>query len=172
MCYSFNHQIRFNNIGEYNSSRGKDRSHFNQCIQQNLKDYLEVLHLNRERAKIQIHNLSFEKIPYYIFKPNDFLYFDPPYWLTSATYHDGSRCFGDWTKEKDKELFRILDQLNARKIPFALSNVIEHHGESYPELVEWSKQYNIIPVPTNYKNCNYQKIHKNEDTLEVLITNF
>ena len=36
ICYSFNHQVRFNGNGEFNMPFGKDRSYFNDTLRKNL----------------------------------------------------------------------------------------------------------------------------------------
>ncbi|WP_374847132.1 hypothetical protein ACEY2E_00505 [Metamycoplasma salivarium] len=40
---------------------------------------------------------------------DDFLYFDPPYLITNATYNS------IWTVEHDKQLLELLDFLNNKK---------------------------------------------------------
>ena len=39
ICYSFNHQIRFNNKHEFNTSFGKERSSFNNNIKKNIENF-------------------------------------------------------------------------------------------------------------------------------------
>ena len=43
ICYSFNHQIRFNSKGEYNMPFGKNRSQFNKTIEQNLINFHKTI---------------------------------------------------------------------------------------------------------------------------------
>ena len=43
ICYSFNHQIRFNNSHEFNTPFGKDRSCYNETIEKNLISFSDKL---------------------------------------------------------------------------------------------------------------------------------
>lgn len=43
ICYSFNHQFRFNGNGGFNMPFGKERSCFNKSIKQNLRKELVIL---------------------------------------------------------------------------------------------------------------------------------
>jgi len=67
-----------------------------------------------------------------------------------------------------------LKDLSEKGIKFALSNVIEHKGQTNNVLLEWvlSNKFNIIYIDKNYSNSNYQSTAKNNKTCEVLITNY
>lgn len=166
MCYSFNYQFRFNSLHEYNNSFGKDRS----CFSDNMRNNLIKFHDSIKN--INFSSINFKKYDISKLNKNDFVYADPPYLITTATYNDGKRGFEGWSKEDDNCLFQLLDNINNKGIKFALSNVVEHQGIENHELKEWSKKYNIHYLNCNYNNCYYNKKKTNKETIEVLITNY
>ena len=167
-CYSFNHQIRFNSKHEFNTPFGKNRSSYNQNIEQNLEAFITALKLKN----IEFLSKDFNYIREYDFKANDFVYCDPPYLISNAAYNDGKRGFKDWREREEEELLSLLDCLDKRKVKFMLSNVLEHKGEKNLKLIEWSKKYQISEIEKNYKNCNYHLKMKNNSTKEVIIYNY
>ena len=63
---------------------------------------------------------------------NDFVYVDPPYLITCATYNEQ----GGWNEESERDLLAFLDTLSEKNIRFALSNVLRSKGkENY--MIEW-----------------------------------
>lgn len=170
MCYSFNNQMRFNNKHKYNSSFGRNKSEFNNNIKDNLIKFTEAIG-NIEFFKQDFKDFDYSLLDNY---SNCFVYTDPPYSLGCATYNDGRRGFKGWHSSDDIMLFGILDGLSSKGIKFALSNVIEHKGQTNELLANWIKanDYNLVPINYNYDNCNYQAKNKNYTTKEVLITNY
>jgi DNA adenine methylase Dam len=156
-CYSFSNQIRFNSKGEFNMPYGK--RDFNKNMRENLSLFLDKLH----NKNIKFTNTEFMHYFFDPYEKNDFVYCDPPYSQTTATYNEN----GGWTKQSDQDLFDFLDRLHKRGIKFAMSNVLQTDW-----LISWSKKYNIHKLEYNYKNCNYQKKDKSGKEQEVLITNY
>lgn len=167
-CFSFNHQIRFNNSHSFNTPFGKDRSCYNPKIESNLIDFCTRL----QNKNIEFSNQDFLNIDYENLSPKDLVYCDPPYLITTGSYNDGKRGFKDWSEIEERQLLTTLDNLNDRKIKFALSNVLYHKGLSNDILIEWSKKYNIVYLDKSYSNCNYQFKEKESKTVEVLVTNY
>lgn len=170
ICYSFNHQVRFNNKHEYNSSFGRNIMDFNDTIRENLVKFTKAIS-NIEFFKQDFTDFDYSLLDKY---SNSFVYADPPYSLGCATYNDGKRGFKGWSAADDISLFAILDKLSDKSVKFALSNVIEHKGETNELLANWVEVngYNLIPINYNYDNCNYQTKNKNYTTREVLVTNY
>ena len=166
VCYSFNYQMRFNNKHQYNSSFGKEASTMNDSIRNNLNRFVEKLH----SGNYTFYNRKFDEFDFSDFDSNDFVYCDPPYSIGTGVYQDGKRGFNGWSKEDDKKLFAILDELNERDVKFALSNVFENKGLRNEELIEWSKKYRVHHLRMNYNGANYQRKESKSD--EVLITNY
>lgn len=166
VCYSFNYQMRFNNKHQYNSSFGKEASTMNDSIRNNLNRFVEKLH----SGDYTFYNRKFDEFDFSDFDSNDFVYCDPPYSIGTGVYQDGKRGFNGWSKEDDKKLFAILDELNERDVKFAMSNVFENKGLRNEELIEWSKKYKVHHLRMNYNGANYQRKESKSD--EVLITNY
>ena len=79
ICHGFNNQIRFNKKGLSNMPFGK-RS-FNESIERNL---MEFHHAIRD---ISFSNVDFKKFNTDYLTKGDFVYCDPPYLITCATYN-------------------------------------------------------------------------------------
>ena len=164
ICYCYNNQIRFNSKFNFNRAFGKNRSSYNDSIQENLKHFLNKLNT----IEIDFVSKDFQLFDYSRISENDFVYADPPYLITCADYS----IQASWNEDKEKKLYDILDELNNRNIKFGLSNVINHHGKQNEILIKWCKKYNTYYLNNDYKNCNANKKCKNIETQEVLITNY
>lgn len=170
-AFSFNHQIRFNNSHEFNNPFGKDRSCFNEHMKKNLVDFLDALELKNT----DFNSKNFDEFDFSSLSENDFVYSDPPYLITTGTYNDGRRGFTGWNETEERKLLQILDDLNSRKISFALSNVLEHKGKENLILKNWieKNKYCVSYISKNYANSNYHTLDRNrKSTVEVLITNY
>ena len=116
-------------------------------------------------------NKNFVDINFNEFSENDFVYADPPYLITCASYNEQ----GGWTEKDEYELLDVLDGLTQRNIRFALSNVLEAKGKSNEILLKWvinRPNYRIIDLKYNYRNANYQRQKDRDKTREVLIVNY
>lgn len=167
-CYAFNHQIRFNNSHEFNSPFGRNRSSFNGSIEKNLKEFCQALH----EKDIEFSNLDFMELDFTGLGPEDLVYCDPPYLISTGNYNDGNRGFKDWKEKEEQALLELLDRLHEQGTRFALSNVLYHKGLSNDLLIEWSKRYQVHYIDNTYSNCSYQFKERNAVTVEVLITNY
>ena len=167
-CFSFNHQIRFNSKHEYNTPFGKDRSSFNDSIERNLIQFCNAL----KNKNIILSTGDFRDFDTSKLNTGDLVYCDPPYLITTGSYNDGKRGFKDWTETEDADLLSLLDELNDRKILFALSNVFAHKGQTNDALIEWSRKYNVFYIDKSYSNCSYHFKDRSTKTVEVLITNY
>lgn len=168
ICYAFNHQIRFNNSFKFNTPFGKERSSYNKRIEDNLINFSEAL----KEKNVIFSNVDFRSFDFSTLNQGDLVYCDPPYLISTASYNDGKRGFGDWKIKDDSDLLSILDMLNSRNIFFALSNVFVHKGEENKSLIEWSKKYKVIYFDKNYSNCSYHFKDRQTSTVEVLVTNY
>ena len=132
ICYSFNHQYRFNSKGEFNMPFGKERSQWNENMKNNLINFhrqikeKDIVFLNKDFRQLKVDKLGI----------NDFVYCDPPYLITCATYNEKD----GWNQECEEDLLKLLDELNTKKIKFALSNVLYSKGKTNDLLIEWSKK--------------------------------
>lgn len=167
-CFSFNHQIRFNNSMKFNTPFGKNRSSYNESIKNNLIKFCNKI----KSGDFELSSCDFRKIDISNLGPSDVVYCDPPYLITTGSYNDGKRGFGDWKQKEDDELLCLLDHLNEHGVPFFLSNVFYHKGLTNEKLIEWSRKYKVIYIDKNYANCSYHFKDRNAKTVEVLITNY
>ena len=165
-CFSFNNQMRFNNDFEFNMPFGL-RS-YNDQIESNLRRFCGVLH----SRKFVFSSKDFRDFDYSVLNRDDVVYCDPPYLLSTATYNDGNRGFGDWKEEDDRDLFTILNDLNTNGTKFILSNVTEHRGEKNENLLTFAKDYYLTEINKTYKDCSYNLKDRYAETKEVIITNF
>ena len=164
ICYSFNHQFRFNSKGEFNMPFGKNRSQWNNTMKKNLINFHKaiteknIIFTNKDFTQLKIDKLS----------SNDFVYCDPPYLITCATYNEKD----GWNENCERKLLELLDKLNSQSVKFALSNVLFSKGKTNDILIEWSKKYNVHHLDYTYQNCNYHTKDKESKPDEVLITNY
>lgn len=168
ICFAFNHQIRFNSRHEFNSPFGKNRSSYNESIENNLNKFC----FNLQNKNVEFNSKDFTEFIKVEYNTDDFVYCDPPYLITTGSYNDGKRGFKDWSIEEEKQLLGYLDSLNNQGIKFMLSNVFYHKGLSNGILIEWSKKYKVHYVNKNYKNSSYNGKNKDKKTVEVIITNY
>lgn len=164
ICYSFNHQFRFNSRGEFNMPFGKNRSQWNDNMKKNLINFHKAI----TEKKIIFTNKDFKELKIDKLSCNDFVYCDPPYLITCATYNEKD----GWNEQCETDLLSLLDSLNSKSVKFALSNVLFSKGKTNDLLIEWSKKYNVHHLDYTYQNCNYHTKDKSSKPDEVLITNF
>jgi DNA adenine methylase len=167
VAYAFNHQIRFNSKGEYNMPFGKDRSEYNKNMKTNLINFITRI---QEQNSI-FSNKSFDELNIEEFTKDTFVYADPPYLITVASYNEN----GGWNEQMEYKLLEYLDKCTENGIKFALSNVLEMNDKSNDILKKWAQEkgYNIHHLNYTYGNCNYHKLDKTVGlTDEVLITNY
>lgn len=157
VAHSFSNQIRFNKKGEFNLPFGKRT--FNGDMRYNFVKFVNQI----KNMNIEFVNDDFRQVNLDTLGENDFIYIDPPYSDTTASYNENNK----WNMKYDLELFNLLNTVNERGVKFAMSNIYKTEW-----LIEWSKKYNVNYLDFNYKNCNYQKKDKSGNECEVLITNY
>lgn len=162
IVFAFNNQIRFNKKHQFNLPVGK--RDFNKNIKGNFLKFADALRKqNKEFLSLDFRNINIDDI-----EREDFVYCDPPYLITTASYNEQD----GWTEKDESDLLNMLDSLNNRGVKFALSNVTIHKGRKNILLIEWAKKYNIHNLSFNYNNSNYHGKNKEQETQEVLITNY
>lgn len=160
---AFNNQIRFSKQGNYNIPFG--RRDFNPNLE---KSFINFFNKVNEK-NIEFISSSFLDLEIEDLNSEDFVYCDPPYLITCATYNEQ----GGWNINLEKSLLNNLDRINNRGVRFALSNVLENKGRSNDILKEWAKKYKIHYLNNSYGNCSYHTKDKaRNNTVEVLITNY
>ena len=164
ICYSFNNQIRFNNKGAYNMPFGKDRSSFNPTLREKFIIFVQRV----QSMEIQFSSKDFRELDLDTLGENDFVYCDPPYLITVASYNEN----GGWGEQAERDLLAKLDTLDKAGVKFGLSNVFESKGKENIILKEWAKGYTVHYLDHTYSNCSYHKKDKQSKDIEVFITNY
>ena len=166
ILYSFNNQIRFNSQGHFNLPVGK--RDYNEKMIQKLQKFIDRL----KEKDYKFSNLDFRDFDISTLNSDSFVYADPPYLITCATYNEQ----GGWSEKDEHDLLNFLDDLHKNNIKFALSNVLRSKGKENSILIEWtqrnSDKYKVINLNYSYNNSNYQTKNKSEVTEEVLIVNY
>lgn len=166
IVYAFNNQIRFNSEGAFNLPVGK--RDFNKKMEQKLAGFID--RIQAQECTFTCHD--FREFDISSLTGRDFVYADPPYLITCATYNEK----GGWTEREEKDLLAFLDELHNKQIRFALSNVLRSKGKENGILLEWleknADKYTAVPLHCSYSNSNYHTKDKTSIPEEVLIINY
>ena len=141
ILYGFQQQIRFNSQHDFNNPVGM--RWFNDKILEKMISFSRQIKEGNYEFSCQNYKELRSKMT-----PSSFVYFDPPYNLTTGSYNDGKRGFDGWNKELEAELFSFADDLNQSGVPFMLSYVVEHKGATNQELLDWinKRGYRLIQL--------------------------
>lgn len=164
MCFSFNHQFRFNADMKYNSSFGSIRAYFSDRQREDLRKMKERL----DDKEILVLSKNFIDFDFSQFGKNDFFYFDPPYLGSVGNYNDGKRGFDTWSEKSEKDLLYLLDRLNDKGFRFALSNNLKYKNNL---LDNWKEKYNVYNLQDKHLYSGYNKKDRTVEE-EILITNY
>ncbi len=166
ILYSFNNQIRFNSQGQFNLPVGK--RDYNEKMKQKLQKFIDRL----KEKDYKFSNSDFRAFDISVLNSDSFVYADPPYLITCATYNEQ----GGWSEKDEHDLLSFLDDLHKNNIKFALSNVLRSKGKENTILINWTQKnpdkYKVINLNYSYNNSNYQTKNKSDITEEVLIINY
>ena len=166
IVYAFNNQIRFNRKGEFNLPPGK--RDFNSKMREKLSSFIDRL----KSGDYKFESYDFKELPNADWNDRTFVYADPPYLITCATYNEQD----GWNETLERELLQYLDNLHERGIRFALSNVLNSKGKTNHILMDWVNanigQYRVIYLDYTYSNSSYQTKDRTSKTDEVLIVNY
>lgn len=164
IVFAFNNQIRFNSKGEFNLPVGK--RDFNSKMQRKLRAFMDRLH----DGSYEFRRMDFRKISAELVGKRGFVYADPPYLVTTASYNEN----GGWSEADEIDLLATLDRIHGWGCRFALSNVTRSNGRTNTILEDWlerNSHYRVIDIEREYTNANYQR--KNEGAAhEVLVVNY
>ena len=166
IIYSFNNQIRFNSEKKFNLPVGK--RDFNTRTSGKLSLFIDVLKAQNSKFTCS----DFATFDIASLDDSDFVYIDPPYLVTCATYNEQN----GWNEHKEHQLLSFIDKLTCKKIKCALSNVLRNKGRENHILLEWLERntlkYTVHHLSYSYANSNYHKKDKVNCADEVLVTNY
>ena len=114
---------------------------------------------------VTLYNKDFTEIDFHEFPIDTIFYFDPPYFLTNASYNDGKRGIKGWDAEQETELLNYLSRLDKAGYKFILSNVIRHKDKVNHLLENWLTEHNCSVISAGTSGWRYAKE-------EVIIKNF
>ncbi len=167
VLYGFNQQIRFNSKNEFNIPVGK--FFWNNYHKDKIINFIS----KRTNKNIETQSRDFEEFVYeikrkYANQDNTLFYFDPPYFLSNATYNS---C---WKEEDEKRLINCLQKLTDEGYKWCLSNVIEFKGRKNELLENFitknKSKINFQNINNlNYHNSNYQRQQRNKKDVEVIV---
>lgn len=160
LIYGFNRILRFNSHGDFNLPVGN--VDYNGNTHYALQNYFQLL----RGKKITWYNWDFRELLHRVhFQPNDLVYLDPPYLITFSEYNKL------WNEQTERDLLNLLDELNARNVHFALSNVINYKGRTNEILLHWVEEnnYNVHPIKSNYISFHDNSV---KGFYDVLICNY
>ncbi len=159
LIYGFNRMIRFNSSGKFNVPAGN--VDFNKNVYNAINHYLAFM----EKNEIKFYNKDFmEFLKEVDFDENSYVYLDPPYLISGSEYNKY------WNEAEEKRLCAYLDELNARGVRFGITNLINHKGKVNETFLEWSKNYIVYNIDSNYISFNDNTIKA--DSKEVFVTNY
>lgn len=157
---SFNRStVQFNQQDEYNAPFGYNKVNFDLAKRKYFAFAKKVSGIN-----IELCNKDYDMVEV---PPDAFVYLDPPYLITTASYNKA------WDEQKEKELYLYLEKLDALGIKWALSNALKNNGDVHPALSAWvkEKKYHIHYLEADYTHANFRRKNKG-GTVEVLVTNY
>lgn len=141
ILYGYQQQIRFNGSYEFNNPVGM-RWFNDKVLEKMISFSRHIKELNCEFSSASFTDYEGK------LTPNDFVYMDPPYLLTTGSYNDGKRGFKGWDSILETELLDFAKRLSNRGIHFMLSYVVEHKGTTNKALLDWVRRngYTIIEL--------------------------
>ena len=165
LVFAFNNQIRFNKKGQYNLPVGK--RDFNKNMREKLSAFIDRL----KNGDYRFENDDFRALPSGDWDEKTFVYADPPYLITCATYNEQD----GWNETLERALLDYLDGLHERGIRFALSNVLRSKGKENTILLDWINRnrgkYRVIYLNYSYSNSNYHTKDRSSGADEILVVN-
>lgn len=159
LIYGFNRILRFNSKGDFNLPVGN--VDFNSNVYNALKNYT----LFMQKNEVIFYNMDYMKfIDMIDFGAKDYVYFDPPYLISSSEYNKL------WSIENELRLYKLLDKLDQNGISFGITNLLNHKDCENTILKNWAKKYIVYSINSNYISFNNNTIK--EDSKEIFVTNY
>lgn len=166
MIYSFNNDFRFSKDKKFNLPIGK--TDFNKQNAIKLKKFIDSI---KNKNCVFLCSDFDSEIVYRWIKISDFVYLDPPYLITSATYNETN----NWNNYSEYKLLNLLDKMLSDGKIFSLSNMLEKTGKKNEPLYYWCQKHSdsikCYGINNNYRSSSYNKINRNGSEKEVIITN-
>jgi len=163
MVYSFNNDIRFSSVGNYNLPIGKTDLNNNNI--KKLKEFVEKM--ENKKALFICEDFDSKKTKDYI-NEADFIYLDPPYLLGTAVYNESSK----WNNETEYRLLGLLDEILESNKPFMLSNILKNSKGYNEPLAYWlnlhKDKVRYKHIDYHYKSASYNKKNRKLNEQEII----
>lgn len=162
--YGFNNDMRFNKAGNFNLPVGKTDLNKNNI--KKLKDFIKrSKRINYEFIIGDFRDNHIKKIV----KEAGFVYIDPPYLITKATYNEN----GGWSEEKERELLGLLDEIDSNNGKFVISNILNKKNKINIPLNEWIniKKHKVVQIDYHYRSSSYNKKNRDGSEREIIVLN-
>ncbi|MCM1508709.1 MAG: Dam family site-specific DNA-(adenine-N6)-methyltransferase [Ruminococcus flavefaciens] len=165
MYFSFSQQFRFNADGDFNMPCGDD--YFSEYQKESIINGCNFF----QNRNIEICNMDFKSFDISNLTERDFVYLDPPYFITLAVYTEGRNEYAGWSESDEKALYQLCERLDSRNIKFGMSNVFRNKGRTNQSLIDWSRYHNFNVH--RFSTHTYSACGKgNSMAEEVFITNY
>ncbi|EAH7580628.1 Dam family site-specific DNA-(adenine-N6)-methyltransferase [Campylobacter lari] len=155
MFFAFSQQFRTNKKGDFNMPFGNN--YFSTKNEKNItighSFFKKNISFYKENFIDLIDKINISK--------DDFVYFDPPYRITTATYNENN----SWNQKDDILLYNVCEKLDKNGINFGLSNVFINKNIENTLLKEFCIKNNLnIYTPNNFKYhaCGKENIKQQE----------
>ena len=162
--YGFNNDMRFKKEGNFNLPVGKTDLNKNNI--KKLKDFIKrSKRINYEFIIGDFRDNHIKKIV----KEAGFVYIDPPYLITKATYNEN----GGWSEEKERELLGLLDEIDSNNGKFVISNILNKKNKINIPLNEWinTKKHKVVQIDYHYRSSSYNKKNRDGSEREIIVLN-
>ena len=161
MFFSFSQQFRFNRKGDFNMPYGTDC--FSIANEEYIRNGCDFFQNNR----VCMGQSDFRTLNIDLLDSDDFVYLDPPYLNTNATYNEGN----GWTESDESDLYKLCEALDEKGVKFGMSNVFSNKGIDNEKLIKWceDKKWKVY----TFDKFSYTACGKgNANTKEVFICNY
>ena len=120
-----------------------------------------------KKNNVLVGKFDFRNLNIDLLTTDDFIYLDPPYLNTTATYNEN--C--GWTENDEDDLYKLCEKLNEKGVKFGLSGVFSNKGIVNDKLIKWCEEnkWNVY----TFDKFSYMACGKgNSNATEVFIRNF
>ena len=151
MCRSNSNMMRFNSDGNYNMTFGKRNTVNVERIWEHHRNIQDVGLMNEDFGDLLEEYLDMSDLSEYT------IYFDPPYFSTTATYNEN----GGWTQNDNTTLLEYCLELQKKGARVVISNVFENRGCIHQELIDWcednKENFSVHHLNISYNNSSFRK---------------
>ena len=155
--YAFQNMLRFNSSGHMNTPVGN-----NELSKGTL---WRIKNFEPKTPKYELICGGYQDLDRGRLDENSLLYFDPPYFLSTAEYNDGRRGKISWDLDHEIELLNYLAELDGEGYRFMLSNLVEHKGKTHHILRDWVDEHGYRMIAVGETGKKYPR-------REVIVVNY